>query len=69
MRIRTFQGLVPAAGREFDRDALDEHVMSEIARFKRPKTYVKLDELPKNNYGKVLKTALRERLNAEAEGG
>ena len=31
-----------------------------IARFKRPKRYVFLSELPKNNYGKVLKTKLRE---------
>jgi len=28
-------------------------------RFKRPKRYVYLDALPKNNYGKVLKTELR----------
>ena len=32
-----------------------------IARFKRPKDYVFVDALPKNNYGKVLKTELRER--------
>jgi long-chain acyl-CoA synthetase len=34
--------------------------LDSIARFKRPKAYVFLDELPKNNTGKVLKTALRE---------
>jgi len=34
--------------------------LSLIARFKRPKDYVFLDQLPKNNYGKVLKTVLRE---------
>jgi len=39
---------------------LDELVLSEIARFKRPKDYVFLDALPKNNYGKILKTDLRE---------
>ena len=33
---------------------------SEIARFKRPKDYVFVDALPKNNYGKILKTDLRE---------
>ena len=32
----------------------------EIARFKRPKDYVFVDALPKNNYGKILKTELRE---------
>jgi long-chain acyl-CoA synthetase len=30
-----------------------------IARFKRPKDYVFVDALPKNNYGKILKTELR----------
>ena len=40
--------------------ALDAHCLGSIARFKRPKRYVYLDALPKNNYGKVLKTELRE---------
>jgi long-chain acyl-CoA synthetase len=38
---------------------LDAHCLASIARFKRPKRYVYLDALPKNNYGKVLKTELR----------
>ncbi|MFN5158459.1 MAG: AMP-binding enzyme, partial [Betaproteobacteria bacterium] len=42
--------------------ALDAHCLERIARFKRPKRYVFVDELPKNAYGKVLKTALRARL-------
>ena len=44
-----------------DAQALDAHCLAHIARFKRPKHYCFVDELPKNNYGKVLKTALRER--------
>ena len=40
---------------------LDAACLAEIARFKRPKAYVFLDALPKNETGKVLKTALRER--------
>lgn len=40
---------------------LDDHCVSQIARFKRPKTYHFPDELPKNAYGKVLKTELRKR--------
>jgi fatty-acyl-CoA synthase len=40
---------------------LDAHLLERIARFKRPKRYEYLDELPKNSYGKVLKRALRER--------
>jgi long-chain acyl-CoA synthetase len=38
---------------------LDAHCLARIARFKRPKAYVFVDALPKNNYGKVLKTELR----------
>ncbi len=41
---------------------LDRLCLDAIARFKRPRTYVFLDALPKNNYGKVLKTELRRRL-------
>ncbi len=39
---------------------LDAHCLASIARFKRPKRYVYLEALPKNNYGKVLKTELRQ---------
>ncbi|NJD88833.1 MAG: long-chain fatty acid--CoA ligase [Betaproteobacteria bacterium] len=38
---------------------LDAHCLAAIARFKRPKEYRFVRELPKNNYGKVLKTELR----------
>jgi long-chain acyl-CoA synthetase len=38
---------------------LDALCLAHIARFKRPKDYVFVDLLPKNNYGKVLKTELR----------
>lgn len=41
---------------------LDAHLLTRIARFKRPKRYEFIDELPKNSYGKVLKRALREQL-------
>ncbi|MCA8930376.1 MAG: AMP-binding protein, partial [Alphaproteobacteria bacterium] len=58
--------VVPAAGCEFTAKQLDSHCLDHIARFKRPKDYVVVAELPKNNYGKVLKTALREQLG-EAE--
>ncbi len=45
---------------EADPADLDMLCLNSIARFKRPKDYVFVDALPKNNYGKVLKTALRE---------
>jgi len=41
---------------------LDNLCLENIARFKRPKDYRFVDSLPKNNYGKVLKTELRKRL-------
>jgi long-chain acyl-CoA synthetase len=48
-----------AAVREQELDAL---CLDHIARFKRPKGYRFVSDLPKNSYGKVLKTALRELL-------
>jgi len=41
---------------------LDALCLEHIARFKRPKAYRVVPALPKNSYGKVLKTALRETL-------
>ncbi|MDM4766613.1 AMP-binding protein [Pelomonas sp. SE-A7] len=46
-----------------DAAALDALCLERIARFKRPKRYEFVAALPKNHYGKVLKTALREPLN------
>ena len=40
---------------------LDALCLAHIARFKRPKDYVFIEALPKNNYGKILKTELRRR--------
>jgi long-chain acyl-CoA synthetase len=54
--------VVKAPGEACDSAALDAHCLAQIARFKRPKDYRFLNALPKNNYGKVLKTALRELL-------
>lgn len=45
---------------------LDQLCQQNIARFKRPKAYLRLETLPKNNYGKVLKTRLRELLEEQA---
>ena len=41
---------------------LDLLCKDNIARFKRPREYRFVDSLPKNNYGKVLKTVLRSSL-------
>lgn len=46
-----------------DTSELDAHLLERIARFKRPKRYEYVDELPKNSYGKVLKRELRDLLS------
>ena len=53
---------VVAQGSPPDSEELDVLCLDNIARFKRPKSYVFVDTLPKNNTGKVLKTSLRELL-------
>ena len=58
--------VVAAPGAEVTESALDAHCRERIARFKRPRAYVFVDALPKNNYGKVLKTELRARLEGAA---
>jgi long-chain acyl-CoA synthetase len=51
--------VVARAGVHVDAAALDAHCLTHIARFKRPKRYVFVRELPKNAAGKVLKRELR----------
>ena len=41
-------------------EELDSLCKNNIARFKRPREYRFVEALPKNNYGKVLKTELRK---------
>ncbi|MCU0804815.1 MAG: AMP-binding protein [Burkholderiales bacterium] len=61
--------VVRAAGASLGEGELDRLCLQHIARFKRPKAYRFVDALPKNNYGKVLKTELRERLARERGAG
>ena len=42
------------------KEDLDRMCLDNIARFKRPRDYRFVEVLPKNNYGKVLKTELRK---------
>jgi long-chain acyl-CoA synthetase len=44
---------------------LDRLCLDNIARYKRPKGYRFVEALPKNNYGKTLKTELRDALGRE----
>jgi long-chain acyl-CoA synthetase len=57
--------VVCRAGAKVTGGDLDAVCLENIARFKRPKDYRFVDALPKNNYGKVLKTVLRELLTRE----
>jgi long-chain acyl-CoA synthetase len=57
--------VVRRAGAEVSEADLDRLCLDNIARFKRPKGYRFVAALPKNNYGKILKTELRELLDAD----
>jgi len=48
-------------GAQASEQDLDRLCLESIARFKRPKRYVFLEELPKNSTGKVLKRELQQR--------
>ena len=53
--------LVPEPGATPDTDAIAEEVKTALARYKHPRGYVLIDELPRNTMGKVQKNELRER--------
>lgn len=52
--------VVAQAGATVRDEALDRLCLAAIARYKRPREYRFVAALPKNAYGKVLKTALRQ---------
>ncbi len=52
--------VVACVAGDADPGELDRLCIERIARFKRPKAYVRVEALPKNNYGKVLKTEIRK---------
>jgi long-chain acyl-CoA synthetase len=57
--------LVPRPGATVPAAELDSLCLEHIARFKRPRDYRFVEALPKNNYGKVLKTELRRLLTKQ----
>jgi len=57
--------IVAKPGAQVEKPALDRLCLDHIARFKRPRDYRFVEALPKNNYGKVLKTELRQRLTTQ----
>lgn len=52
--------IVAQPGRQISAAELDRWCIERIARFKRPKTYLFAERLPKNSTGKVIKAQLRE---------
>jgi long-chain acyl-CoA synthetase len=60
--------VAPASGAPPEEAALDALCREHIARFKRPKRYVFVAELPKNATGKVLKRELREQMAISRPG-
>jgi long-chain acyl-CoA synthetase len=62
--------VVPCGKSSCQREALEAELdalcLQHIARYKRPRAYRFVAELPKNNYGKVLKTELRKAAAGDA---
>ena len=52
--------VVAQAGAALTESALDAHCLAHIARFKRPKRYIFVSELPKTVSGKIRRIELRE---------
>ncbi len=61
--------VVTLPGAQVSDAELDAHCLATIARFKRPKRYERREELPKSNYGKILKTVLRAEIAERAARG
>jgi long-chain acyl-CoA synthetase len=53
---------IVARGEALASAELDGVCLERMARFKRPREYHFVEQLPKNNYGKVLKSELRDKL-------
>jgi acyl-CoA synthetase (AMP-forming)/AMP-acid ligase II len=53
--------VAPVPGREVSEEELIDFCRERIASYKKPKRVEFVDELPKNNYGKILKRELRDR--------
>ena len=54
--------VVVKPGMTITTEEMDTLCLDNMARFKRPREYFFSDDLPKNNYGKILKTELRKQL-------
>lgn len=53
------------SGQEVSDNELDQLCLENVARYKRPKSYYRVEALPKSSYGKILKTELRAQLASD----
>lgn len=60
--------VVPTGDVLVSEETLNAWCKAHIASFKKPRHYRFVKELPKNSYGKILKTTLRERMAQGGEG-
>ena len=61
--------IVSRDGKPIDSAELDDWCKSEIASFKKPKRYIFRADMPKNSYGKIPKTDLREEVRVQSGKG
>lgn len=59
--------VVPRSPASLDAQVLNQWFLARMASFKKPKKYLFCAELPKNSYGKILKTRLRQWLQDPTE--
>jgi acyl-CoA synthetase (AMP-forming)/AMP-acid ligase II len=57
---RVAAAIVPRPGVAIDASEITEHCRRHIASFKKPTRIIFIDALPKNAYGKVLRSELRD---------
>ena len=58
--------VVPVEGEDVDPKALESFLQARLARYKVPKEFIVTDELPRTDYGKVVKGELVERWKLES---
>ena len=61
--------VVPAPGLEVDDEELTAHVRGRLSAYKCPKRFFTIEQLPRNEMGKVLKDELVESVGEEREAG
>jgi long-chain acyl-CoA synthetase len=61
--------IVMGDGQAFDKKAIRDYLQVNLASYKMPRDYVRIDSLPKNQTGKILKRVLREQSAEDSRVG